>query len=164
MLCCLVTWIRNLTVNKIFHSSVPRVFSSMWKAVRNEHLFAKTLGCFLPLLVPFVSVAAFLAVQEDGGGGIHASVTTVELEPHSPLNAALARKWDRQLTTSVLFFVCTNPGCTSSRHREFASWIVQLFKPLEVEKGLIMSVYCYITDGNSGFALRISTAVSAQNC
>lgn len=111
-----------------------------------------------------MSAAAVLAVLEDGGGGIHASVTAAGLEPHSPLNAALVRKRDRTLTTSVLVFVCTNPGCTSSRHQEFASWTVQLFKPLEVEKGLIMSVYCYITNGNSAFALRISTAVSAQNC
>lgn len=101
---------------------------------------------------------------EDGGGGICASVTALGLKPHSPLNAALVQKQDRTLMTSVLVFIPTNPGCMSSKHPEFASWTMQLFKPLEVEKGLIMSVYCYITNGNSGFALRISTAVSAQNC
>lgn len=51
-----------------------------------------------------------------------------------------------------------------SKHLEFASWTMQLFKPLEVEKGLIILVYYYITGGNSVFALRISTAVSAQSC
>lgn len=111
-----------------------------------------------------MSAAAVLAVLEDGGGGIHASVTALGLKLHSPLNAALVGKQDRMLMTSVLVFVCSNAGCTSSMHREFASWTMQLLKALEVEKGLIMSVYCYITNGNFGFALRISAAVSAQNC
>lgn len=163
MLCCLVTWIRNLTVNKIFHSSVPRVFSSIWKAVKNVHLLP-FLGRFLPLLVPFVSAAAVPAALGDGGGGVRASVTTAGLEPHSSLNAALVQRWDRLLMTFVLVFVCTNPGCTGSKHWEFASWTMQLFKPLEVEKGLIIPVYYYITSGNSAFALRISTAVSSQSC
>lgn len=118
----------------------------------------------MPLLEPFLYATAVLAVLEDGGGGICASVTALGLKPHSPLNAALVQKQDRTLMTSVLVFTPTNPGCMSSKHPEFASWTMQLFKPLEVEKGLIMSVYCYITNGNSGFALRISTAVSAQNC
>lgn len=70
-----------------------------------------------------MSAAAVLAVLDDGdGGGIHASVTALGLKPHSPLNAALVQKQDRTLTASVLVFVCTNSGCTSSRRREFASW------------------------------------------
>ena len=111
-----------------------------------------------------MSAAAAPAALGDRGGGVRASVTTAGLEPHSPLNAALVQRGDRQLMTFVLVFVCTNPGCTGSKHREFASWTMQLFKPLEVEKGLIILVYYYITSGNSVFALRISTAVSAQSC
>lgn len=114
--------------------------------------------------MPFVSAAAAPAALGAGGGGICASVTTARLEPRSPLNAALVQRRDRPLMTFVLVFVCTNPGCTASKHRELASWTVPLFKPLEVEKGLIILVYYYITSGNSVFALRISTAASAQSC
>jgi len=111
-----------------------------------------------------VSAAAVPAVLGDGGGGIRARVTAAGLDPHSPLNAALVQRRDRPPMTFVLVFVCTNPGCTGSKLGELASWTMQFFKPLGVEKGLIILVYYYITSGNSACALRISSAVSAQSC
>lgn len=48
MLCCLVTWIRNLAVNKVFHSSVPRAFSSAGKAAKTC-IFFHTLGLLLAI-------------------------------------------------------------------------------------------------------------------
>jgi len=161
VLCCLVTWIRNLAVNKVFHSSVPRVFSSIWKAPKMR-IFCVLLGHFLLLRQAF----------EPAGSR---RWRCHWLEPRCPPNAALGWRRGRQLW--FLFWVLFVQTLTAwVQCRESASWTTELFEPLEMGKGLIIWVCYYITSGNSFyfflifffffsfFALRIYTAVSAQSC